>query len=165
MGMPKLSAPAATPLRMRVEGMDCSACALKIENALKRLRGISEVNVNYGIETLTFQLDQDRISVSEVEAKIRALGYTPWLLDNEAGPASGARGAENGDIDAARFWWRTQKGQRVIGTGSILLGAFVVSLLDHAISYWAYVGAAAIGLAPVAQRAIVAAVAGTPFSI
>lgn len=33
---------------MRVEGMDCGACALKIENALKRLPGVSDINVNYG---------------------------------------------------------------------------------------------------------------------
>jgi hypothetical protein len=35
-------------LNMRVEGMDCGACALKIENALKRLPGVSDINVNYG---------------------------------------------------------------------------------------------------------------------
>lgn len=29
-------------LRMRVEGMDCSACAIKAENALKRLPGVSD---------------------------------------------------------------------------------------------------------------------------
>ena len=30
-------------LKMRVEGMDCSACAIKIENALKRLPGVSDI--------------------------------------------------------------------------------------------------------------------------
>ncbi|MGE3517111.1 MAG: cation transporter, partial [Hyphomicrobium sp.] len=32
-------------LRMSVEGMDCGACALKIENALKRLPGVADINV------------------------------------------------------------------------------------------------------------------------
>ncbi|MGL1765673.1 cation transporter, partial [Vibrio parahaemolyticus] len=39
-----------TPLKLRIEGMDCGACALKIENALKRLPGVSDVNVNYGLQ-------------------------------------------------------------------------------------------------------------------
>ena len=77
MSMPELAAPATTALKMRIEGMDCSACALKIENALKRLRGVSDVSVSYGIETLTLRLDQDRISLVAVEQQIRALGYEP----------------------------------------------------------------------------------------
>jgi Cd2+/Zn2+-exporting ATPase len=81
MGMPELATPAATALKMRVGGMDCSACALKIENALKRQRGVSEVSVNYGIETLTLRIDQGRISLGAVEQQIRALGYAPKVLD------------------------------------------------------------------------------------
>lgn len=36
-------ASAAPALRMRVEGMDCSACTIKVENALKRLSGLSDI--------------------------------------------------------------------------------------------------------------------------
>jgi Cd2+/Zn2+-exporting ATPase len=50
--MPILSTSCATALKMRVGGMDCGACAIKIENVLKRLPGVSEINVNYGTETL-----------------------------------------------------------------------------------------------------------------
>jgi Cd2+/Zn2+-exporting ATPase len=42
----------ASPLNLRVRGMDCGACALKIENALKRLPGVGGIDVNYGTETL-----------------------------------------------------------------------------------------------------------------
>jgi Cd2+/Zn2+-exporting ATPase len=38
---------------MRVEGMDCSACAIKVENALKRLPGVTDINMNYSTETLS----------------------------------------------------------------------------------------------------------------
>jgi len=34
-------------LKMRVSGMDCSACAIKIENVLKRLRRVSDIYLNY----------------------------------------------------------------------------------------------------------------------
>src|SRR5260370_7533600 len=95
MGMPKLGASTATALKMRVEGMDCSACALKIENALKRLRGVSEVSVNYGIETLTLRIDQDRTSLGAVEQQIRALGYAPKVLDG--GSVAVSKAEENID--------------------------------------------------------------------
>ena len=32
--------------------MDCSACAIKVENAPKRLPGVSDVNLNYRTDTL-----------------------------------------------------------------------------------------------------------------
>ena len=32
---------------MRVAGMDCSASAIKIENALKRLPDVSDIYLNY----------------------------------------------------------------------------------------------------------------------
>jgi Cd2+/Zn2+-exporting ATPase len=32
-------------LKLRIEGMDCGACAVKIENAMKRLPGVSDINV------------------------------------------------------------------------------------------------------------------------
>ena len=44
---------------MRVEGMDCSACAIKVENALKRLPGVSDINVSYATETLSLRLDRE----------------------------------------------------------------------------------------------------------
>ncbi len=162
MGTPVLSAPAATPLKMRVEGMDCGACAVKIENALKRLPGVSEINVNYSIETLTLRIDQDRISTDAVEQKIRALGYSPRLLN---GDISSKRIENDEDAADARPWWRTPKGRRVIGNGAMLLGAFIVSMFAPAISYWAYLVAALIGLTPFAHRALMAALSGTPFSI
>jgi Zn2+/Cd2+-exporting ATPase len=33
-------------VRLRVEGMDCASCATKIENALRRMPGVSDVIVS-----------------------------------------------------------------------------------------------------------------------
>jgi Cd2+/Zn2+-exporting ATPase len=162
MGVPDLAAPAAGILKMHVEGMDCSACAIKIENTLRRLSGVSDVNVNYGLETLTFRLDQDRNSRDAVERKIRALGYSPHVLDGADGAGSGRSHHQEAD---AGPWWRSPKGRRVVSTGAALLVAAVFSAVEPALSYWAYVVAALIGAAPVARRAFAATLAGTPFSI
>ncbi|MBX9828063.1 MAG: heavy-metal-associated domain-containing protein [Xanthobacteraceae bacterium] len=34
----------AVPLKMRIEGMDCAACALKIEDAVRRMPGVSDIS-------------------------------------------------------------------------------------------------------------------------
>ena len=47
---------AVSPLKLRIEGMDCGACALKIENAMKRLPGVSDINVSFGLQSLSLSL-------------------------------------------------------------------------------------------------------------
>ncbi len=44
---------AASPYRLRIEGMDCASCALKIETAMQRLPGVSQtlyLNLNTAFE-------------------------------------------------------------------------------------------------------------------
>ncbi len=149
-------------LRLRVEGMDCGACALKIENALKRLPGVDDVSVNYGLQTLTLALDEDRTSRRTIEDRIKALGYVPVATTETAESASPA-GSARPIADGA--WWRSRKGRLALGIGGLLAAAFVTSHLDPAISRWAYLAAAVAGLVPFVRRAVAGAFSGTPFSI
>lgn len=153
------SAPNNRTLKMRVEGMDCSACAIKIENALKRLPGVSDINVNYGTETLALGLDEDRTSRGTIEEKIRGLGYAPLPMVGAA-PLAG-----EADSQLDRPWWQTRKGQVVIASGGLLAAAFVVASVAPSLSFWAYLAAAMIGLVPIARRALAGALSGTPFTI
>lgn len=152
-------------IKMRVEGMDCGACALKIENALNQLPGASEISVNFGTSTLTLQLDEVRTKRVTVEEKVKALGYTPRPIQEQAHPASEGMHHDHDEEPMDRSWWRTRKGQLVVGIGMLLIAAFSVSVLAPAISFWAYAVAAVVGIVPFARRAAVGAVSGTPFSI
>lgn len=146
-------------LNMRVEGMDCAACALKIENALKRLPGVSDINVNYGAESLVLNHDTERTSRQVIEDKIRDLGYTP--LPAAAEDATPTRFAEQED----RPWWETRKGRLVFVTAGLLSVAFGVAWVAPSVSFYAYLAAAVVGLVPITRRAIAGALSGTPFSI
>ena len=146
-------------LKMGVEGMDCGACALKIENALKRLPGVSDINVNYGTETLALNHDADQSSRQAIEDKIRSLGYTPRPLATEH--ADSTQSAERAD----RSWWQTRKGQLVVVSAILLAVATIVAWIAPDFSFFAYFAAAVIGLVPIARRAIAGAMSGTPFSI
>ena len=146
-------------LNMRVEGMDCGACALKIENALMRLPGISDINVNYGTEMLVLNHDADRTSRQVIEDKIRDLGYTPRPAAAEDGTTT--RSGEQQD----RSWWETRKGRLVLVTAGLLVVAFGVAWVAPSLSFYAYFAAAIVGLVPIARRALAGAMSGTPFSI
>lgn len=157
--------PVEDALKMRVEGMDCGSCALKIENALKRLPGVSDIAVTYATETLVFRLDEDRTRFAAVEAKIRSLGFTPLPMAGSTARQSEDGREEDDGATGDRGWWRTRKGIFVLGTGALLVAAYLASLALPAASHWAYLAAAIIGLVPIARRAIAGALAGTPFSI
>jgi Cd2+/Zn2+-exporting ATPase len=154
---------ANTALKLRVEGMDCGACAIKIENGLKRLPGVTEINVNYGLETLSLVLDEDRTSRGSVEDRIRSLGYAPRAMTGEGADAGKTSAGERGV--SARAWWQTRKGQLVIGTGVLLGLAFIIATVAPAIAEWAYLVAALLGVLPILRRAVAGARHGTPFSI
>src|ERR1700739_4377541 len=62
-------------LRYRVEGMDCPSCSGKIETAVTRLGGASDVKVNYHRQTLALRLDEERTPRTALEEQVRRLGY------------------------------------------------------------------------------------------
>lgn len=68
----------ATPqvdLRYRVEGMDCSDCALKIESAVEQFGTAGEIQANYKTQVLEFRPDEAATPRTAVEEQIRKLGY------------------------------------------------------------------------------------------
>lgn len=149
---------AASPYKLRVEGMDCASCALKIETAMQRLPGVSDVNVSYANETLALQLDEDRTALGTIEQKIRALGYTPVIeqAETKAGPPR-KRSTE--------AWWKGSKGRLVLLTGALFVLAFALARILPDWEQWLYSGAALISVIPFARRAVAGAMSGSPFTI
>ncbi|WP_343717487.1 heavy metal translocating P-type ATPase [Inquilinus sp.] len=144
-------------LRYRVEGMDCPSCVGKLQTALGRIDGVSGVEVNFATGLLAFGAAGAAANGQAVEAKIRALGFTPTAID-DATPRAPAP-------EDARPWWRERKAQLVGFTGLLLAAAFVAGQIVPAEAEWAYVAAALIGLVPVARRALTLIRSGSPFSI
>ena len=85
-----LSTPGADErLGFRVDGMDCASCVGKIETALGRLGGISEVAVNFATETLLLSRDATSKTTSkDIAKKIRSLGFDVTELPASAIPAA-----------------------------------------------------------------------------
>ena len=149
---------APNTLELSIEGMDCAACAVKIENAMKRLPGVSDISVSYTLQRLSLSLDTDRTSENAIEAKIRSLGYRPV---REQTPLAGVK------LEAAdrRPWWRTQKGRLTVAIATVFAVAFLIANVAPALAVWAYSAAALVSLLPFARRAYAGIVSGTPFTI
>jgi Cd2+/Zn2+-exporting ATPase len=75
----------------------------------------------------------------------------------------GLHGHNHGVSDGP--WWRSRKGRLTIMAGLALVLAYGIGHLFPAIQLYAFTAAMLVGLFPIARRAIMAALAGTPFSI
>ena len=78
-----------------VRGMDCAACAVKIENRLKSLKGISTASVNFGSERLRLEYAPEAIDLDKALNAIKELGF-------EAQPVGAAAPQD-------RAWWKRPK--------------------------------------------------------
>ncbi len=77
-------APGKKKFSLRVEGMTCAACSLRVEKTIKKQPGISDARVNLATEKVTFFLDQDEFNLSDLAQKISQIGYK-LILEDKAG--------------------------------------------------------------------------------
>src|ERR1700694_5203544 len=71
-------------LSWRVQGMDCASCVAKVEKAVKRLPGVSGVQVSLMTERLTISRTAEGATSEAVEKQVEALGYRTSRLADPA---------------------------------------------------------------------------------
>ncbi|PRD41769.1 heavy metal translocating P-type ATPase [Phyllobacterium phragmitis] len=149
---------AATGLsfRFRVEGMDCASCAAKVDTAVRRLPGVRDVSVSVTSGAMTVNHD-GTAKAQEIAAKVSGLGYETSLAE--------AASAKRAQAATPESWWRVGKARMLFASGGGLVLAYGIGHLYPAIELWAFLAALLIGLIPIARRAIMAAINGSPFSI
>ena len=147
---------------MRVEGMDCASCVGKIETALARTPGISDVRVNFTTETLELTLDSGSSTrLRDIEKTIKSLGFGVSDMRQPSQPfqASGAPAVRN------QRWWQTRKGRHVVGLGLLMGSAYGVAHFFPLHAEWIFAAAVVAGVIPFARKAFALAMSGSPFSI
>ncbi|TBD01725.1 cadmium-translocating P-type ATPase [Rhizobium ruizarguesonis] len=205
---------AESETRYRVGGMDCAACATKIDTAVRRVAGVADVSVSVMAGTMTVRHDGSS-DLKVIEKKVTGLGYSVAPLAGSAAPARehgshhhddhdhgdhaghdhGHEGHDHAGHDhdhtnydhashdhdhgekeieglhghdhapVAGLWWQSKKGRLTILSGVALVVAYAVGHLVPAIAPYAFIVAMLVGLVPIARRAVMAALSGTPFSI
>jgi Cd2+/Zn2+-exporting ATPase len=157
-----------TPLRYRVDGMDCPSCGSKIETALKRLGGGEGILVNYHSQTLALRLDEASTPRAAIENQIRSLGYDVSLLEAPSfSPISDPAAAQSASDAAAgvETWWRTRKAVPLLAIGALLILGYLLGQVLPEVGGWPELPAALLGLWFAGGRAVALARAGSPFSI
>lgn len=61
-------------VNVEITGMTCAACSSRIEKVLNKMDGVA-ANVNLAMESAAITLDDDKVSESDVVARIEKLGY------------------------------------------------------------------------------------------
>jgi len=65
-----------------VEGMTCATCVARVEKALAKTEGVSNVSVNFATEKASFDLDTARADFNEIVRVVEDSGYKINLLQN-----------------------------------------------------------------------------------
>ncbi|WP_291751867.1 heavy metal translocating P-type ATPase [Brevundimonas sp.] len=151
--------------RYRVTGMDCASCGSKVDAAVRKLPGVTDVAVAVSSGVLKVQHGAD-FAGEGVLRQVRNLGYGVEVLA-PLQPSAGSTMAPPGDDHRAASgpWWWTRKAKLTAACGVALVAAYIFGALFPAMERGAFLVALAVGLAPVGWRAITAARYGTPFSI
>lgn len=60
---------------LRLKGMGCAACANTIEEAIAKVAGVSQCNVNFALEQATVTYDRDKTSLAAIQQAVADAGY------------------------------------------------------------------------------------------
>ncbi|MBB3770536.1 Cd2+/Zn2+-exporting ATPase [Angulomicrobium tetraedrale] len=91
----------------------------------------------------------------------------PGLVAAAPAPRAAAEshGHDHTHIDGDGPWWKSRKARLTLVCGAALAGAYAVGHFLPWLDPWIFIAALLIGLVPIARRAVMAALSGTPFSI
>ena len=129
-----------------VNGMDCAACARKVENAVKQVPGVSHVQVLFATEKLLVSADND-VS-KQVEDAVNKAGYN---LRSEAAPAEKAS---------------SLKQNLPLITLIIMMAlSWGLEQINHPFGNLAFIATTLVGLFPIARQALRLMKSGSWFAI
>ncbi|WP_148052151.1 Zn(II)/Cd(II)/Pb(II) translocating P-type ATPase ZntA [Atlantibacter hermannii] len=132
-----------------VQGMDCAACARKVENAARQISGVSQVQVMFATEKLVVDATDD--VRQQVEAAIRKAGYT---LSDTSAPQS---------APVSPFAWR--ENLPLIGLIGLMAISWLLAQFHPAAGEMAFIATTLVGLWPIARQAVRLMRSGNPFAI
>ena len=148
----------------QIEGMDCASCVGKIENALVRMPGISDIRLNFATERLELTLAPDSVTqTGDIEKTIKSLGFRVSTGKNQKATPD----EDSDDHTAAHplHWWQTRKGKQVVGLGILMGAVYAMAIFFPAYGSWLFAAAVITGVFPFARKALALAKTGSPFSI
>jgi Cd2+/Zn2+-exporting ATPase len=137
----------------RVEGMDCPACARKIETAVSNIRGVTSAKVLFATEKLVVNFENASL-VSTIEFTALEAGFK---LNNNLGQKN--KQEQSSPLDLLK------QNSNTISLAVAMVLSFSFKPIFPQFSEWLFVVICIVGLAPISKKAVSLAKSGTPFSI
>ncbi len=110
---------------LKIKGMDCPSCAINVENAVRKLNGIAEINVDFFIGKAAIKYDPSLTNTSEIREAIEKAGYN--ALEDGKDDREVSCSSCSTDIFEEKLPLRKQRNIRIIALSSVLLvlGLFI----------------------------------------
>lgn len=87
---------------LKIEGMNCVACARAVERTCNKLEGVEEASVNFASERLTFKYARDKVSIEKIQLAIEKAGFK--ALEDKAQDLDKEKKEEEVSALWKRFW-------------------------------------------------------------
>jgi copper chaperone CopZ len=69
-----------TKKTFRVTNMHCSACVMTLEGLEQELPGVQQVSASYHKQVMDVEFDETKVTVEQIVATVRELGYEASLV-------------------------------------------------------------------------------------
>ncbi|VEP16883.1 putative copper-transporting ATPase PacS [Hyella patelloides LEGE 07179] len=69
---------------LKLRGMSCASCAIRIEEAIKNVPGVAECNVNFGAEQAAIKYNPRQTSIADIQDAVEEAGYSAYSLQEQA---------------------------------------------------------------------------------
>ena len=131
----------------KVSGMDCAACARKVENAVRQLAGVNQVQVLFATEKLVVDADND--IRAQVESAVQKAGYS--LRDEQT----------TDEPQASRL----KENLPLITLIVMMAISWGLEQFNHPFGQLAFIATTLVGLYPIARQALRLIKSGSYFAI
>lgn len=144
---PVSTAVAGTRYTWKISGMDCAACARKVENAVRQIRGVNQAQVLFATEKLVVDADADLRA--QIERAVQKAGYTLRSEDSrDAAPES-----------------RLKENLPLITLIIMMAISWGLEQFNHPFGQLAFIATTLVGLYPIARQALRLMKSGSWFAI
>ncbi len=138
---------------LHVTGMDCADCAVKLQGALRKERGVRSADVNFGAATLAVAIDPGETALPDVFRAVRRLGYDTVERRAQA-ETTGARGSATAARASRGFWLSEPRAVATIVSGTFTAAGFIAGAAAPAAAPWLFGAAVVSGGVFVARAAL-----------
>lgn len=131
-----------------VNGMDCAACARKVETAARQVSGVKQAKVLFATEKLLVDADED--VRAQIEKAVTAAGYT-------------LRGEDQAEPEAKAS--RLQENLPLLALIVMMAISWGLEQFNHPLGNLAFIATTLVGLFPIARQALRLIKSGSWFAI